>query len=288
MDTARVRRIAREAGGAKDAGGERRERGSGREVRRGGRGGEGEPARRRRPSTCSAMPLRACARVQTISERSEGARGERESETHQSSPSSKPSPLIAQLLKMLHCRFLSVSSPRPSLTSAADMASGWSCGREQEKGEGQCQLADLCTGPTRPSERADETHLLVGKDEELCVVELLLVEHGEELGLVDGEAVAVGRVDDVNDGLGVGVIAPPVGPDRGLAAEVPHLELDVLVLHGFDVEPDGRDGRHDLADLQPVQDRRLAAVAEQVVSLKELGVLGRERERGRTPSRARA
>lgn len=47
-----------------------------------------------------------------------------EGRTHQSSPSSSPSPLIAQLLKMLHCRFLSVSSPSPSDTSAADIASG--------------------------------------------------------------------------------------------------------------------------------------------------------------------
>lgn len=114
-------------------------------------------------------------------------------------------------------------------------------------------------------------------------MELLLVEHGEELGLVDGEAVAVGRVDDVHDSFRVGVVAPPVGADRRLAAEVPHLELDVLVLDRLDVEPDGRDGRHDLANLQPVQDRRLAAVC--VTGRGQLGVLRTLRERERDARR---
>lgn len=39
--------------------------------------------------------------------------------------------------------------------------------------------------------------------------------------------------------LRVGVVAPPVGPDAGLAAEVPHLELDVFIGHRLDIEADG-------------------------------------------------
>jgi len=45
---------------------------------------------------------------------------------YQSRPSSKPSPLIAHALWIDHCRSLSVSSPKPSDTSAAVIASGWS------------------------------------------------------------------------------------------------------------------------------------------------------------------
>ena len=66
-------------------------------------------------------------------------------------------------------------------------------------------------------------HLLVGKDEEFCVLQLFLVHHGEQLGLVDVESLAVCRVDDVHDRLGVGVVASPVRPDRSLPAQVPHL-----------------------------------------------------------------
>ena len=39
--------------------------------------------------------------------------------------------------------------------------------------------------------------------------------------------------------LRVGVVAPPVGPDASLAAEVPHLELYVFVGHRLDIEADG-------------------------------------------------
>lgn len=49
--------------------------------------------------------------------------GGRES-THQSSPSSSPSPLMAQLLWIDHCRFLSVSRPSCSDTSAGVIALG--------------------------------------------------------------------------------------------------------------------------------------------------------------------
>ena len=68
-------------------------------------------------------------------------------------------------------------------------------------------------------------HLLVGKDEEFCVLQLFLVHHGEQLGLVDVESLAVCRVDDVHDRLGVGVVASPVRPDRSLPAQVPHLPV---------------------------------------------------------------
>ena len=35
------------------------------------------------------------------------------------------------------------------------------------------------------------------------------------------------------------VVTPPVGADAGLAAQVPHLELDVLVSHSLHIEPNG-------------------------------------------------
>ena len=68
------------------------------------------------------------------------------------------------------------------------------------------------------------------------------------LGYAD--PVPVRGVDDVDDGVGVGVVAAPVWPDGGLPAEVPHLELEVLVRHLLHVEPDRRDRRHNLAHLE--------------------------------------
>ena len=54
-------------------------------------------------------------------------------------------------------------------------------------------------------------------------------------------------------------------PERAelvLAADVPHGERDVLVLHGLDVEANGGDGRDDLAQLELVEDGRLAGGVE--------------------------
>jgi len=39
--------------------------------------------------------------------------------------------------------------------------------------------------------------------------------------------------------LGVGVVAAPVGPDAGLAPQVPHLKLDVFVRHRLHIESNG-------------------------------------------------
>lgn len=46
----------------------------------------------------------------------------------------------------------------------------------------------------------------------------------------------------------------PERPDLVLPANVPHVELDILVGHGLDVEADGRDGRHVLVELEVVKD----------------------------------
>ena len=46
--------------------------------------------------------------------------------------------------------------------------------------------------------------------------------------------------------------------DLVLSADVPHCERDVLVLDGLHVEADGGDGGHHLAQLQLVQNGRLA------------------------------
>lgn len=51
---------------------------------------------------------------------------------------------------------------------------------------------------------------------------------------------------------------PPKRANFVLSANVPHVEFDILVREGLDVESDGWDGRHGLIELELVQDGGLA------------------------------
>jgi hypothetical protein len=62
--------------------------------------------------------------------------------------------------------------------------------------------------------------LLICEYEQRGVAQLFFVEHSGEFFRGGGEAVDVCAVDDEDHGGGVGVVAAPVGADRGLAAEV--------------------------------------------------------------------
>jgi hypothetical protein len=52
----------------------------------------------------------------------------------------------------------------------------------------------------------------------------------------------------------------PQRADLVLAADVPDIELCVLVRHGFDVEPDGRNGGDVLVKLELVENRCIVSV----------------------------
>ena len=78
--------------------------------------------------------------------------------------------------------------------------------------------------------------LLVGEDEEQSVTELVLVEHALELLTGLDDTVAIVGVDDENDTLGVLEVMSPEGADLVLSTDIPHGELNVLVLDSLDVE----------------------------------------------------
>jgi hypothetical protein len=120
--------------------------------------------------------------------------------THQSRPSSSPSPLMAQALCMAHCRPLRVSSPKPSETSASVMALGWSL---------QGVRSRHC-GPRSQT-------CLFAKTSSLASLS------SSSLSMDRSSALEVGSRSRSDDGLGVGVVAAPVWPDRCLAPQVPHL-----------------------------------------------------------------
>jgi hypothetical protein len=78
--------------------------------------------------------------------------------------------------------------------------------------------------------------LLVGEDEEDGLTELVLVEHALEFLACLDDTVAIVAVDDEDDTLGVLEVMSPERADLVLATDIPHGELDVLVLHGLDVK----------------------------------------------------
>jgi len=82
--------------------------------------------------------------------------------------------------------------------------------------------------------------LLVGEDEEDSVPQLILVQHALQLLTGLDDTVAIVGVDDEDDALGVLEVVPPEGTDLVLTTDIPHGELDVLVLDGLDVESLGQ------------------------------------------------
>lgn len=78
--------------------------------------------------------------------------------------------------------------------------------------------------------------LLVGEDQENGVSELVLVEHALEFLSGLDDTVAIVGVDNEDDALGVLEVVPPQRSDLVLTTDIPHGELNVLVLDGLDVE----------------------------------------------------
>ena len=96
--------------------------------------------------------------------------------------------------------------------------------------------------------------LFVGEDEENSVAEFIFREHLVELiaGLTDTFTIV--RVNDEDDTVGVLEVVSPEGAELILTTDVPHGELDLFVLDGFDVEADGGDSGDDFTELQLEED----------------------------------
>ena len=81
--------------------------------------------------------------------------------------------------------------------------------------------------------------LLVGEDEQRRARHLAVLDDARELGARLVHALAVRRVDDEDEALGAREVVAPQRADLVLAADVPHVELCVLVGDRLDVEADG-------------------------------------------------
>lgn len=87
--------------------------------------------------------------------------------------------------------------------------------------------------------RGEGTHrkiLLVGKDKEKSISQLVLVEHALKLLASLDNTVAIVGVDDEDDTLGVLEVMSPQRTDLVLTTNIPDGELDILVLDSLDVE----------------------------------------------------
>jgi len=78
--------------------------------------------------------------------------------------------------------------------------------------------------------------LLVGKDQEESISQLVLVEHALQLLTSLDDTVTIVAVDDEDDTLGVLEVMSPERTDLVLTADIPDGELNVLVLDSLDVE----------------------------------------------------
>jgi hypothetical protein len=78
--------------------------------------------------------------------------------------------------------------------------------------------------------------LLVGEDEKERIAQLVLIQHALEFLSSLDDTIAIVGIDDEDDALGVLEVVPPQGSDLVLPTNVPHGELDVLVLDSLDVE----------------------------------------------------
>jgi hypothetical protein len=92
---------------------------------------------------------------------------------------------------------------------------------------------------TVTSEEIEDTYrqiLLVGKDQEEGIPELILVQHTLQLLTGLNNTVTIVAVNDEDDTLGVLEVMSPQRSDLVLSTDIPHRKLNVLVLDGLNVE----------------------------------------------------
>jgi hypothetical protein len=79
--------------------------------------------------------------------------------------------------------------------------------------------------------------LLVGKDQKNGIPELILVEHALQFLTGLDNTVTIVAVNNEDDTLGILEVVSPEGTDLVLTTDIPHGELNVLVLDSLNVEP---------------------------------------------------
>ena len=104
--------------------------------------------------------------------------------------------------------------------------------------------------------------LLVGEHQQHRIPKLIFVQHAVQLIASFRDAIAIVAIHNKDQTLSVLKVMSPERANLILSTDVPHRERNVLVLHGLDVETDRRNRRHDLTELELVQDGRLTGGIE--------------------------
>jgi hypothetical protein len=78
--------------------------------------------------------------------------------------------------------------------------------------------------------------LFVGKDQEKSIPQLILVQHSLQLFSGLNNTITIVAVNNEDDTLGVLEVMSPEGADLVLSTDIPHCELNVLVLDSLNVE----------------------------------------------------
>ncbi len=78
--------------------------------------------------------------------------------------------------------------------------------------------------------------LLVGKDQQQSVSQLVFVQHTLQLLASLHNTIAIIAINDENDSLGVLEVMPPQRSDLILSSDIPHGKLDVFILNSLDVK----------------------------------------------------
>jgi len=78
--------------------------------------------------------------------------------------------------------------------------------------------------------------LLVGEDQEESITQLVLVQHALQFLPSLNHTISVVGVDDEDDTLGILEVVSPQRTNLVLSTDIPHCELNVLVLDCLNVE----------------------------------------------------
>eukprot|EP00438_Fugacium_kawagutii_P024762 Skav204255 [mRNA] locus=scaffold912:86051:86491:+ [translate_table: standard] len=78
--------------------------------------------------------------------------------------------------------------------------------------------------------------LLVGQNQQHCVLQLLLFKHLVQLFFCILDAVTVRTVHHIDQAICAVKVMAPKSADLVLASHIPHVELNVLVLHSLNIE----------------------------------------------------
>lgn len=84
--------------------------------------------------------------------------------------------------------------------------------------------------------------LLVGEDQKNSIPQLILVQHALQLLSCLNNTITIVAINNEDDTLGVLEVMSPERSDFVLSTDIPHCELNVLVLDGLDVETWRREG----------------------------------------------